>query len=408
MIKIPKKNKPSVRFFIVAQILALFILGSIACTAPKRNRIHQKSNSGSQSEQTQNVASSAERGYIVGRVYVKIDGFQNVHREIIERSKIEIAYVKDYKIKILRTTTDSRGYFVLKNQPLDGYYFPYKIRIPNLNQPLPSVVPDPDPNKGVGGRLFTMFSSNRESFDPIIDCGETIIKLKKSGKLAVQRSLGKKRAILDFTTKNKYELRDGNYGYPGLRYFSKSGNGKLKNTAGRAYQNANAKARAESLVKAIPQKAKLDELVQRWTEVLRVYSNMEQIYGKLAFYYKVTRKQNEAIQTYKKLLSEKPDDLWLRVYLIRSYLDAGNVSGAVRTANRGKKSFVYFNTYQSLWGRYQYNEAEQMLRKAIQNYSDDTLFSQKYEKLTKKLAGLPVEKRSKILFFCFPTFLRLI
>jgi hypothetical protein len=141
------------------------------------------------------AAQAKDTGCVVGRVYLKVDCFQNVNRDIIGPAKVEVAYVKAHKITTINTTTDTQGYY----QPMDGHYFPYKIWMSGSNQLLPSVVPDPDPSEGAVGLLYYIFSYQREAIQTIIDCGETVILLKAGVKMGVERSYKKNRTIIDYT-----------------------------------------------------------------------------------------------------------------------------------------------------------------------------------------------------------------
>ncbi len=226
---------------------------------------------------------AAETGYVVGRVYLKIDGFQNTNRDIIERMDVQLAYVKDNKLSLVKTTTDSHGYFAIGNQPLDGRYFPYQIQGEG-KAPISSLVPDPDPSKGIGGMLYFMFSSGRETGPPIIDCGETIILVKPDGKLAVERSYNKNKSILDSTQKNPFASEEGVFGYPGLLYYAHSGSGTLRATAREALHDRQAFARAEPLKKEGDDLRSRDKgaAVSKYQQAIKAYSAYADAYIALA------------------------------------------------------------------------------------------------------------------------------
>lgn len=327
------------------------------------------------------AASAAETGYVVGRVYLKIDGFQNVNREIIESAKVEIAHVKDHKITTINTTTDKQGYFVLQNQSLDGLYFPYKIQGSVINIPVPSAVPDPDPSKGVGGLLYYMFSSQHEAAPPIIDCGETIILLKADGKLAVQRRYKKNHAILDFSKDKPYENVQGTYGYPGLEYYAKSGSGSLKSIANEALLDRQSFAHAELLKKEADELKKGDKnaAADKYREAILAYPFYGDAYIALVSVLKSLKKKEEAIELLEKAQRNCPASDDVKFELGKLYVDTDQASKAVALLesflkNNADNLSVYENLAKAYQAADRQVDADKLWQKAIASIKSDSRF----------------------------------
>lgn len=193
-------------------------------------------------------------GYVVGRVYLRLAGFQDINKDFIESVKVKVAYVKNHEQTLLTAATDSKGYFLLKDQPLDGTYWVHSIKTDRLDQSIPSVVPDPSPSEGISGLLYLSFGSGRRTNGPIIDVGETILLLRAKGKLAVRRRCGTSQVTLDTTQDKPLQFESIDCTYPGLRYFASSRVMALRPIATEAYHLHH------RLANAIPIKREADKL----------------------------------------------------------------------------------------------------------------------------------------------------
>ena len=274
------------------------------------------------------------RGYVVGRIYLKVDGFQGHHGDAIHEAKVEIAHVKNdltEEIEIIEAKTDKNGYFVLDDQPMAGRYYPIKLHTPAINVPVNSVVPPPDPSDRISLQIVGTFSSRREGSQPIIDCGETVLVIKASGKLAVERSYDKVRSIIDYTKDSPIDIVEGTYGYPGLDHFAKSGWGRLRSTAQAALQERRAFARAEPLKEEGDELQKSDKnaAMSKYREAVRVYPAYEDAYGSLVSVLIEERKKNDAIQVLEDAVRNCPSSDDLRFELAKIYVSTGKPEKSV-------------------------------------------------------------------------------
>jgi len=347
-------------------------------------------------------------GYVVGRVYLQIDGYQGVSGHIVEPVKLVVAHVKDGQLRKIDTVTDDKGHFVLKDQSLEGAYYPYSIHGTVIDQALPSLVPDPDTTGSIAGRLYQKFSSTHEVIPAIIDCGETVIILNMAGNLSVEYYCGKKYTILDYDRKPPYGKETGDFGYAGFQYFSHSKTDEVLRTAAQL-----ALVDRKLFHRAEPLKIKGDKLryknrkkaIKKYREAIEIYPAYEQAYIVLASTLHIDQK-DLAIKVLQKGLEYRPDSYGLtlalgkeylasgkpkearelfarlvdrtvhaqpRIYLLQAYIKEGRVKQAIQTARAENKAVVYFGAYEALMSTCHFKWAYQMLQATMTTHADGTL-----------------------------------
>jgi hypothetical protein len=241
---------------------------------------------------------AVETGYIVGRIYLRIDGFQNVTREIKSRSNVEIAYVKNHKVTKIKTLTDDSGYFFLENLPLDGYYYPCTIKVSDLDEPVPSVASFTDTEtEDARDKMNFFFSAKKDAGPGIIDCGETVIILKAGGELAVEKKYKQKKIIYIPSNASKpYISEKGDFGYIGLEYYSKSDDPILGQIAKEALNDRQAFERAQIFkIEADSLRGRKNNLsIKMYKAAIRSYPLYEEAYLSLATLFRNLDKEKDA------------------------------------------------------------------------------------------------------------------
>jgi tetratricopeptide (TPR) repeat protein len=321
------------------------------------------------------TAIAVETGYVVGRAFVKLDGYKGHYREMIQREKIEIAYVKDNKQTTIVAETDDNGYFFISNLPLDGFYRVYKI------DELNSIVPAPNPSRGLAGMLYVPFSSGREGSLRIIDTGETIISLKAGGKFAIERKYYKKKGIIDLTNEKPVNISDGNYGYPGLEYFARSGSGQLRLIAREAIKDRQAFARAEPLKKGADELKKHDKnaAIEKYRAAIKTYSAYEDAYKALASVLKDQKKKEMAIQVLETAQRLCPTSDDVKFELGKLYVETDQALKAVLLLegflkNNTDNLSVYENLAKAYHAANRQIDADRLWQKAVSTVKSENRF----------------------------------
>ncbi len=88
------------------------------------------------------------------------------------------------------------------------------------------------------------------------------------------------------------------------------------------------------------------------------------------------------------------------MYLARAYIKAGRVSEAVQISKICNKSFVYYNIYITLKAAVQFDQAEQMINKAMATYADGTL-SIEQSKLKDIITNFSISKKAQEHFIAY-------
>ncbi len=371
-----------------------------------------------------NGVDAQDTGYVVGRVYLQIDGYQGVSGHIVEPVKLVVARVLDEQLEKIETQTDEKGHFVLENQPMDAFYYPYSIHGSAIDQPLPSVIPDPSTSNGLAGVLYRSFSSTQEALPGIIDCGETVIILSAMGNLSVERYYGRNFSVLDYDRAKPFEKKRGTFGYAGLLFYSQiDENSTLRATARLALKDRKAFDRAE------PLKLKGDKLrykkrekaVGKYREAIEAYPAYEEAYLALAStvsgnrrlaikllrkgleyrpasyeltlalgkVYVETGQLEEAKDCFKQLLQQS-DRYAAKRCLVQAYVKAGDTQTALRYIKQQNQSLLYYGGYQVFMAAYRFKEAYYLLKEAIAHHADGT-FDVELPILALMLADMPTQ-----------------
>lgn len=392
------------------------------------------------------IALAAETGYVVGRVYIELDGYEGMHAFLAEEANIELVHVfKDgegnWQEKFYKTRCDEEGYYYLSKMPLDGYYRVTKF-IQDGGTEIPSWIPPTI--KGILDNIdliLLRFSGSRiaEHLD-IIDVGETIIVLHEGGTLSLVQKSG--TGISTITKEGKNSWEGSNFGFSVLGYFSKfskNASGILKETASKALEDRT------KYLKAVPfhdqayelTKSDKDAAVEKYRAAIQAYPAYDDAYFNLAVVLIDLQKEEEAIQLLKQgqehcptsnkikfvlgslyaktgqaanaiplledvldVLSNKNNERLAYLYLARAYIKAGRVSEAVQISKICNKSFVYYNIYFTLKAAVQFDQAEQMINKAMATYADGTL-SIKQSKLKDIITNFSINKKAQEHFIAY-------
>jgi tetratricopeptide (TPR) repeat protein len=358
-----------------------------------------------------------KKGYVVGRVYLKLDGFKNNYKEIVERYSVELSHVVNGRASIRKIRTNHQGYFVLSNISTKGYYYVKSIQGSRMNAPLVLNIPRPD-HKARFGKIYQNFSSRKETNLPIIDIGETRVLIKKKGKLAVERSQGATRWVIDPTSKRILYKEKDNIKYPGLIYYSSYGNdANLKHiakTALGAHENllgitllideANSYIKDYKFSEA--RRVMNDILLQDppvllYKDIAKLFKRTEN-YTKSVYYYKsyleevpddleaslnlgITYlndlKTEEAIEAFKYANRLSPENFKTKLWLVKAYIYNGNYDLAMSYMDRNPSAKLFYDSKTAFQKVNQFSYADKALIKAANHFKDGSLKEEKINKM---------------------------
>jgi tetratricopeptide (TPR) repeat protein len=388
---------------------------------------------------------AAETGYVVGQVSVKMTmpkegpggmgGMPEMDGRWHQMFEIEITYMKEnYSQTLIKAKTNKDGYFYLADQPLDGLYRVSSIQGSEFLYRIPVILPPPDAETDVMGKRFIVFSSRHEANAPIIDVGKTIVELVSADRgeeappdFIVEREYRDEKVVLDSRKERGFDRIEGNYGYPGLKYYARYGPKDLQRIAQLALQDrqqfdkakrlkeeadqlcendkeaAIAKYReaiqafpayldaSNSLVDLLADMERKKEAVSALEDAMKNCPSSDELYVHCrlaAQYYMATGNAKKAIPHYEKYLSLRTDNSWAIVYLAKAYIADSRFEDACNTVNQGNKSVIYYAIHHDFERANRLSETKEMLQKAISTYGDGSL-SKSLEDIETKLASLP-------------------
>jgi len=261
-----------------------------------------------------------------------LDGFQGQNRDIIENATIEIAALGEDKSQTLHTTrTNEQGYFNLQVNDKNHNYRINKIVL-NEKVQVPAPIPDPQKTKGRAGFLYILFSSSRSRTNQVIDLGQTVIILKKGGKLAIERSLGERKSILDFSSSSPVKFEEGTFGSVGLEHYSENGSGEIVEMAKKALlDERNYQAALKEKKKGDSQKSKNPEAAKNYyTRALDRYPRLSEAYMALARLYEQAGDAKKKVETLKAGIGLCPWSQELKRELGRTYYANKEYSATIK------------------------------------------------------------------------------
>lgn len=271
-----------------------------------------------------------DKGYIVGRVYTKLDGFNGDTGDVIEKATIIVAQVMNHEIKNKITiVTDELGYFFIQNQDLEGYYYPYSIETTTFKNPIESTIAAIHHEKGKAKLSYIPFSSARALGADIIDLGETIFIVKEDGRLVIERRIDQMRSVFDKKSNSPVKISAGSFGFPALEQMSKTGSVNIKKASGEALKSKKHYAQATEIRKKSKKESNKNERITLLKQAVDLYPKYIIAFSDLIQMLFEVKRYDEALSVAKKAVKQNPNAKELLRLLAISFTKKGQVDTSI-------------------------------------------------------------------------------
>lgn len=301
-----------------------------------------------------NAIASTKTGYVVGRAYCKLNGYNNQYKTIITEATVELHYYPHAtkKPENIKVQTDANGYFYLTNQPLEGSYRITAIISDGLN------IPNPDSQTALLEGSINVIN--------VIDVGENIFILLQNGEIEHEcYKANSKRTLVRGNEGVAIKTVKGNYGYPGLEYFSQKGDPTLKESAFIALEDRRLYEKAELYTKEGDEVAKSNKksAIDRYSKAIEIYPLYSHAYESL---FKIFEEFSQ---------EEDLDVIKQSLFLYKSYIVNYQDAKYLMLYNPMTKGY-----YKCSWFAFkekQYNLGIRLMNKALFRYIGNSLSEKK-------------------------------
>ena len=277
-----------------------------------------------------------DSGIVVGRAVLKLDGFQDEHREMVAPFKLKIACWKqdeygEYYDETYNVQADTNGVFLLKDISVGGYFRIAVLTLPGQKEfAIPSPIKSPKKYKGQGKMIPIIFSAEKPQTPiPVLNMGTTTFALDKEGNISLQINNESHERI---KSKDGYEFNDVEPDFVLLEYAARISN-RYSREIDFYIKDRKAYYQADKIFNTAKKESSGSQKVSLLQNALKIYPGHTNAIKALATAYVNNGNIEAAIQVAKQGISNAHNNSAIYQLLVDLLIRTGDSQQAMTMAN---------------------------------------------------------------------------